>query len=92
MILIFNSTTIINVLTSKKLNYRQTRLYRIIELDPLKEIYRVSELDGVVFRDMYAGNRLKRFYVIIIFDVSSRYGTPAPSNSGDNIVNFVNAF
>src|SRR6266511_3363954 len=89
IILIFDSTTIINILTSKKLNYRWTGLYRITESDPLKGIYRVSELDSAVLRDTYAGNRLKYFHVAVVLDVSSRYGAPALSGgkNGD-IVNF----
>src|SRR6266498_415793 len=93
IILIFDSTTIINILTSKKLNYRWTGLYRITESDPLKGIYRVSELDSAVLRDTYAGNRLKYFHATIILDVFSRYRTPALFNDGDNdIVNFADAF
>src|SRR6266536_1516433 len=92
MILIFDFTTIINISVSKKLNYRWTGLYHIAESDPFKGIYKVSELDGAVLRDTYASNRLKRFHVTMVFDVSSRYGTPAFSNDGDNIVNFADAF
>ncbi len=93
MILIFDSTIIINISTFKKLNYRWTRSYRIIKSNPLKEIYRISELDSAVLRNTYANNRLKRFHVIIILDVSSRYKTSTPSNNKDNsIVNFADAF
>ncbi len=92
MILIFDSTAVINVLAFKKFNYRWIGLYRIIKSDSLKEIYRVSELDGAVFRDTYAGNRLKRFHVAVVFDVFSRYGTPVSFGGGDNIVNFVDVF
>src|SRR6266536_5939659 len=93
IILIFDSTAVINVLTSKKLNYRWTGLYRIIESDPLKGIYRVSELDGVVFRGTYVGNRLKRFHAAVILDVSSRYRTPASFGGGDgDVVNFADIF
>ncbi|SRR6266536_6656618 len=83
MILIFNFITVINVLASKKFNYRWIRLYRITESDLFKGIYRVFELDSVVLRDMYVGNRLKRFHVAVILDVFSRYGTSAFSDSGD---------
>ncbi len=92
IILIFDFTTIINILASKKFNYRQIGLYRITKSNPLKEIYRISELDSAVLRGIYAGNRLKRFYVIIIFDVSSRHETPVFSNNKDDIVNFANVF
>ncbi len=92
MILIFNFIAVINVLAFKKFNYRWTRLYRITESDLFKEIYRVSELDGVVLRDTYVNNRLKYFHVIIILDVFSRYRTPASFNNRDNIVNFADAF
>src|SRR6266536_1808164 len=84
IILIFNSTAVINISAFKKLNYRWTGLYRITESDPLKKIYKISELDGAVLRDTYAGNRLKRFHAAIILDISSRYGTPTPSDDGDN--------
>ena len=93
IILIFDSTAVINVLTSKKLNYRQIRLYRIIKSDFFKGIYRVSELDGAVLRDTYADNRLKYFHAVIVFDVSNKHGAPAFSNNRDNdIINFANAF
>ncbi len=92
IILIFDSAAAINISTFKKLNYRQIRLYRIIKSDPLKEIYKVSELDGVIFRDTYTDNRLKRFHVVVILDVSNRYRTFISSNDENNIVNFANAF
>src|SRR6266536_4602102 len=92
MILIFDSTIIINVSASKKLNYRWTGLYRIIKSDSLKGIYRVSELDGVIFRDTYANNRLKRFHVVVVLDVSSRYGTSVFSSDGNDVVNFADVF
>ncbi len=92
IILIFEFTTVINILTFKKLNYRWIRLYRIIKSDPFKEIYRVSELDGVVFRGTYANNRLKRFHAVMILDVSSRYKTPISSDNEDDIVNFADVF
>ena len=92
IILIFDFTTVINISVFKKFNYRWIGLYRIIKSDSLKEIYRVSELDGAVFRDTYAGNRLKRFHVAVIFDVSSRYRTPAFFGGRDDIVNFADAF
>ena len=93
IILIFDFAAVINVSASKKLNYRWIRLYRIAESDSFKGIYRVSELDGVVFRGTYADNRLKCFYVAVILDVSSRYGAPAPFSGGDDdIVNFVDVF
>ena len=41
---------------------------------------------------MYAGNRLKRFHAAVVFDVSSRHGTSAFSNGGDDVVNFADAF
>ena len=92
MILIFDSTIIINISTFKKLNYRWTRSYRIIKSNPLKEIYRISELDSAVLRNTYADNILKRFYVVVVFDVFSRYGTSASSDGGDDVVNFADAF
>ncbi len=93
MIRIFDCAAVINILVFKKLNYRWTGLYRITESDPLKGIYRVSELDGAVLRGMYVGNRLKRFHAVVVLDVSNRYGTPTPSNDRDgNIVNFADAF
>ncbi len=92
MILIFDSTTAINISASKKFNYRWIGLYRIIKSDPFKEIYRVSELDSAVFRDTYAGNRLKRFHVTVILDVFNRYGTPTSSDGRDDVVNFADAF
>ncbi len=93
MILIFDSITVINILASKKLNYRWIRLYRITESDSLKGIYKVSELDGAVLRGTYADNRLKHFHVAVILDMFSRYGSPASSDNEDNdIVNFANAF
>ncbi len=92
IILIFDFITIINILISKKFNYRQIGLYHIIKSDFFKGIYRVSELDGVVFRDTYASNRLKRFYVVMILDVFSRYGTPVSSDDRNNIINFADAF
>ncbi len=93
MILIFDSAMAINISVSKKFNYRWTGLYRIIKLNPLKGTYRVSELDSAVLRNRYASNRLKRFHAAIILDVSSRYRTPAPSDSeDDSIVNFADAF
>ncbi|SRR6266498_4505278 len=93
IILIFDSTTIINISVSKKFNYRWTGLYRITESDPFKGIYRVSELDGAVFRDTYASNKLKHFHAAVILDVSSRYRAPASFSDGDDdIVNFANIF
>src|SRR6266498_2510996 len=88
MILIFDSITVINVSAFKKFNYRWTGLYRIIKSDSLKGIYRVSELDGAVLRGTYVDNRLKRFYVVVILDVSSRYKTFVSFNDRDDIVNF----
>src|SRR6266536_3689145 len=76
MVLIFDSAAVINVLVFKKLSYRWIGLYRIIESNSLKGIYRVSELDGAVLRGTYAGNRLKRFHVVMVLDVSSRHETP----------------
>ena len=92
MILIFDSAAVINILTFKKLNYRWTGLYYIIKSDPLKEIYKISELDSAVLRGTYANNRLKRFHAAVILDVFSRYRTPASSNDKNNIVNFADAF
>ena len=93
MILIFDFTAVINVLAYKKFNYRQTGLYRITKSDSLKGTYRIYELDGAVFRDTYADNRLKRFHAAVILDVFSRHGTPAPSDNRDSdIVNFANTF
>ncbi len=37
-------------------------------------------------------NRLKRFHAAVVLDVSSRYGTSAPSDGGDNVINFADAF
>ena len=92
IILIFDFITVINVSASKKLNYRWTRSYHITKSDSLKEIYRVSELDGAVLRDTYADNRLKRFHAAVILDIFSRYRTSISSDGGDNIVNFADAF
>ncbi len=93
IILIFDSTTVINISTSKKLNYRWTGLYRITESDSLKRIYRVSELDGVVLRGTYVDNRLKYFQAVVVLDVSSRYRAPVSSDDGDgDVVNFANIF
>ena len=93
MVLIFDFITTINILAFKKFNYRWTRLYCIIKSNSFKGIYRVFELDDAVLRGMYADNRLKRFHVIMIFDVSSRYETPAPFDDGnDSVVNFANVF
>ena len=92
IVLIFDFTTIINISTFKKINYRQIRSYRITESDPFKGIYRISELDNTIFRNIYVNNRLKRFYVAIIFDVFSRYRTSAFSDNKNDIVNFADAF
>ncbi len=93
IILIFDFTTTINISTFKKLNYRWTRSHRITKSNPLKEIYKISELDSAVLRGTYADNRLKHFHVTIILNVFSRYRASAPSDSRDNnIVNFADAF
>ena len=93
MILIFDSAAVINISASKKFNYRQTGLYCIIKSNPLKEIYRVFELDDAIFRGTYVNNRLKRFHAAVILDVSSRHETPAPSNNeDDDIINFADVF
>ena len=92
IILIFDSTTIINISVSKKFNYRWTGLYRITESDPFKGIYRVSELDDVILRGTYVNNKLKRFHATIILDVSNKYKTPASSDNKNNIVNFADIF
>src|SRR6266536_227877 len=92
MILIFDSTTVINISVSKKLNYRWTGSYRITESDSLKGIYRVSELDGAVLRDTYVNNRLKYFHAAVVLDVFNKYGTSTPSDDEDNVVNFANVF
>src|SRR6266536_6129426 len=65
IILIFNFTAVINISAFKKLNYRWTRLYRITKSDPFKGIYKISELDSAILRNIYVNNRLKRFYIII---------------------------
>src|SRR6266536_3895126 len=92
IILIFDFITVINISASKKLNYRWTKLYRITKSDSFKEIYRISELDGVVLRGTYANNRLKYFHAAVVLDVFSRYGASAPSGGGDgDVVNFTNA-
>ena len=57
-----------------------------------KGIYKVSELDGVVFRDIYVNNRLKRFDAAIILDVFNKYRTSAFSDDRDDIVNFADIF
>src|SRR6266511_3444551 len=89
MVLIFDFITVINILAFKKLNYRWTGSYRITESDSLKGIYRVSELDGVVFRDTYVDNRLKYFHAAIVLDVSSRYEASVLfGDRDDDIVNF----
>ncbi len=92
IILIFDSAAAINILAFKKFNYRWIGLYRITESDPFKGTYRVSELDSAVLRDTYVSNRLKRFHVIIVLDVFSRYGTPAFFDDKNNIVNFADIF
>jgi|SRR6266498_4773654 len=93
IILIFDSATVINISVFKKFNYRWTGSYRITKSDPFKGIYKVSELDGAIFRGTYADNRLKYFHVAVILDVFSRYGAPAFSDDGDgDIVNFADAF
>ena len=92
IILIFDFITVINVLISKKLNYRWTRSYRITKSDPLKETYRISELNDAVLRDTYADNKLKHFHVTMIFDVFNRYKTPVFFGGKNNIVNFADAF
>ncbi len=92
IVLIFDFTTIINISTFKKINYRQIGLYRIAKSDSFKEIYRVSELDGAVLRGTYIDNRLKCFYVVVVLDVFSRYKTPASFNDRDDIVNFADIF
>src|SRR6266536_1169636 len=92
IILIFDFIAAINISASKKLNYRWIRLYRIIKSDPLKEIYKISELDSAVLRDTYAGNRLKRFHAAVILDVSNRYKTPTSSDNENDVVNFADAF
>ncbi len=93
MILIFDFIAVINILAFKKFNYRWIGLYRITESNPFKEIYRVSELDGVVLRGTYIDNRLKRFHVAVVLDIFSRYRAPAFFNNGDGgIVNFADAF
>ena len=93
MILIFNSTTTINISASKKLNYRWTKPYRITKSNPLKGTYRISELDGAVLRDTYADNRLKRFHAVVVLDISNRHKIPTPSGDRDgDIVNFADAF
>jgi len=90
--LIFDSAAVINILTFKKLNYRWTGLYYIIKSDPLKEIYKISELDSVVLRDTYADNRLKRFHVAVVLDVFNKYKTSILFNGENNIVNFADVF
>ncbi len=35
---------------------------------------------------------MKRFHAAIVLDVSNKHRTPAPSDGGDDIVNFANAF
>ncbi len=35
---------------------------------------------------------LKRFHAAVILDVSSRHGTPASSDGGDDVVNFADVF
>ncbi len=57
-----------------------------------KEIYKISELDGAIFRNIYINNKLKRFHVDVILDIFNRYRTPISSDDGNNIVNFANIF
>ncbi len=92
IILIFDSAAVINILAFKKFNYRWIGLYRITKSDFFKRIYRVSELNSVVFRDTYIDNRLKRFHAAMIFDVFSRYGISTFFSGRDNIVNFADVF
>jgi len=93
MVLIFDSIAVINILVSKKFNYRWIGLYRITKSDSFKEIYRVFKLDGAVFRDRYISNRLKRFHVIMILDVANKYKTSTLSDNEDGgVVNFADAF
>ncbi len=93
IILIFDSIMVINISASKKLNYRWIGLYRIMKSDPLKEIYKVFELDGAVLQGTYVSNRLKHFYAAVILDVSNRYGAFALFDDEDNdIVNFADVF
>ncbi len=93
IILIFNSAAVINILVSKKFNYRWIRLYRITKSDLFKEIYKVSELNDAIFWGTYVNNRLKHFYAAMILDVFSRHGASASSDNRDSdIVNFANTF
>ncbi len=93
IILIFDSIAAINISAFKKLNYRWIKLYRITESDPLKGIYKISELDDAVLRDTYADNRLKYFYAAVVLDVSNRYRASALFGNRDgDIVNFADAF
>ncbi len=93
MILIFDFTAVINVSAFKKFNYRWIRLYRIAESDFFKGIYRISELDGAVFRGTYINNRLKYFHAAVILDVFNRYRAFIFFGGEDgDVVNFVNVF
>jgi hypothetical protein len=44
-----------------KLLYRWLGLYQVKKADNIKNIYVLEELDGILLRRMYAGNRLKWF-------------------------------
>ena len=91
--MIFDSTAVINILISKKLNYRWIKPYRITKSDLFKGIYKISELGNAILRDTYADNKLKRFYAAVVLDIFRRYRTPAPFDDRDHdIINFADAF
>ncbi len=92
IILIFDFIITINISASKKFNYRWTGLYYIIKSDPLKVIYRVSELDSAVLRGIYVNNRLKCFHAAVVLDVFSRYRTSIFSDNKDDVVSFADVF
>jgi len=61
MVLLYDKKTDIDISTVLKLRYRWLGPYKIMEADPLKETYRVTELDNVILHSTITENRLKAF-------------------------------
>ncbi len=61
MVLLYNKKTDVDMSIVLKFRYRWLGLYKVIEADLLKGIYRVTELNGVILYGTIAGNRLKVF-------------------------------